>query len=91
MSRQRGQSPDREHAAGNKRLAVDKIMLHGFRALRRKGFDVMPGEEVTEKARSIKGPDEIMAMRCASMPARTAVRRWKISRATCAARQYLRR
>jgi len=55
----------REHAGDNKRLAVDKIMLHGLRALEARGFEVMDGEEVTEKARVIKGPDEILAMRCA--------------------------
>ncbi|MEO1562409.1 MAG: dimethylsulfonioproprionate lyase DddP [Pseudomonadota bacterium] len=54
-----------EHAGGNKRLAVDKIMLHGLRALEAQGFKIMEGEEVTEKSRSIKGPDEIKAMRCA--------------------------
>lgn len=53
-----------EHAPGNKRLAVDKIMIHGLRALEAQGFDIMEGEEVTEKSRSIKGPDEIRAMRC---------------------------
>lgn len=54
-----------EHAPGNKRLAVDKPMLHGLRALEAQGLTVLPGEEVTEKARSVKGPDEIKAMRCA--------------------------
>jgi Xaa-Pro aminopeptidase len=53
-----------EHAPGNKRLAVDKIMLHGLRALEAQGLQIMEGEEVTEKARAIKGPDEIRAMRC---------------------------
>jgi Xaa-Pro dipeptidase len=47
-------------------IAVDKIMLHGLRALEAKGFTVKDGEELTEKARSIKGVDEILAMRCAS-------------------------
>ncbi|NIS30001.1 MAG: aminopeptidase P family protein, partial [Actinobacteria bacterium] len=46
-------------------LAVDKIMVHGLRALEAAGFEVMDGEEVTEKARAVKGPDEIRAMRCA--------------------------
>ena len=55
-----------EHAGGNKRLAVDKIMLHGLRALEAQGFEIMEGEEVTEKSRAVKGPDEILAMRCAS-------------------------
>ena len=54
------------HGGGNRRLGVDKVMLHGLRALEAQGFDVIPGEELTEKARSIKGPDEILAMRCAS-------------------------
>lgn len=52
------------HAGANRRLAVDKIMMEGFRALTEAGFDVRDGEEVTEKARSVKGPDEIRAMRC---------------------------
>jgi len=55
----------RQHAPGQARLAVDKIMLHGLRALEAVGFEIMDGEEVTEKARSVKGPDEIKAMRCA--------------------------
>ena len=53
------------HAPGNTRLAVDKIMLHGLRALEAQGLTILPGEEVTEKARSVKGPDELLAMRCA--------------------------
>lgn len=54
------------HSGSNKRLAVDKIMLHGLRALEAQGFEIMEGEELTEKARAVKGPDEILAMRCAS-------------------------
>ena len=54
-----------EHGGGNMRLAVDKPMLHGLRALEARGFTVMEGEEVTEKTRAIKGVDEIKAMRCA--------------------------
>ncbi|MEO3413905.1 dimethylsulfonioproprionate lyase DddP [Roseovarius sp. CAU 1744] len=63
-----------EHAPGNTRLAVDKIMLHGLRALEAQGLEVMQGEELTEKARAVKGPDEILAMRCASHACETAVR-----------------
>jgi Xaa-Pro aminopeptidase len=63
-----------EHSAGNKRLAVDKIMLHGLRALETQGFEIKDGEEVTEKSRSVKGPDEILAMRCASHACETSVR-----------------
>jgi len=62
-----------EHGGNNKRLAVDKIMLHGLRGLEAQGFEVQDGEEVTEKSRSIKGPDEILAMRCASCACETAV------------------
>ena len=63
-----------EHGGSNKRLAVDKIMLHGLRALEAQGFEVMDGEELTEKSRSVKGPDEILAMRCASHACETAVK-----------------
>ncbi len=55
-----------EHAPGNKRLAVDKIMLHGLRSLEAQGFEIEDGEELTEKCRAVKGADEILAMRCAS-------------------------
>ncbi|QYK39950.1 MAG: aminopeptidase P family protein [Paracoccaceae bacterium] len=60
-------------AGSNRRLAVDKIMVHGLRALERAGFSVMEGEEVTERARAIKGPDEIAAMRCAAHACEAAV------------------
>ncbi|MCB2136765.1 MAG: aminopeptidase P family protein, partial [Rhodobacteraceae bacterium] len=55
----------RAHAGTNRKLGVDKIMVHGLRALEAAGFTVEEGEECTEKARVIKGPDEILAMRCA--------------------------
>lgn len=61
------------HAGGNRRLAVDKIMLHGLRALEAQGFEIFEGEELTEKARAVKGPDEIRAMRCASHACEAAV------------------
>lgn len=57
------------------RLAVDKIMIRGLRALEAAGFDVHEGEPLTERARSIKGPDEIRAMRCAMHACETAVAR----------------
>lgn len=62
-----------EHAGGNTRLAVDKVMLHGLRALEAQGLEIMEGEEVTEKARAVKGPDEILAMRCAMNACETAM------------------
>jgi Xaa-Pro aminopeptidase len=48
-----------------KRLAVDKIMVAGYRALTQANFEVTDGEELTEKARAVKGADEIRALRCA--------------------------
>ena len=62
-----------EHGGGNRRLGVDKIMLHGLRALEAQGFEVIPGEELTEKVRAIKGPDEIAAMRCAHHACESAI------------------
>ncbi|MCY3982996.1 MAG: Xaa-Pro peptidase family protein [Roseovarius sp.] len=62
-----------EHAPGNKRLAVDKIMPHGLKALEARGFEIGDGEELAEKCRAVKGPDEILAMRCASHACETAV------------------
>jgi Xaa-Pro aminopeptidase len=61
------------HGGGNPRLGVDKIMLHGLRALESQGFQVMEGEEATEKTRAIKGADEIAAMRCAIHACEAAV------------------
>jgi Xaa-Pro aminopeptidase len=63
----------RAHAGQNRRLAVDKIMVHGLRALEAAGFAVMEGEEVTERARAIKGADEILAMRCAHHACESAI------------------
>jgi Xaa-Pro aminopeptidase len=63
----------RERSPGNRRLAVDKIMISGYRALTAAGIEVHEGEELTEKARSVKGPDEILAMRCAIHACETAV------------------
>jgi hypothetical protein len=57
----------------NRRLAVDKIMVHGLRALERAGFEVLEGEVVTERTRAIKGPDEILAMRCAHHACESAI------------------
>ncbi|MEM7427220.1 MAG: dimethylsulfonioproprionate lyase DddP [Pseudomonadota bacterium] len=55
----------RARAGGNRRLGVDKIQIAGLRALDALGIVVEEGEELTERARAIKGPDEIRAMRCA--------------------------
>ena len=63
----------RAHAGANRRLAVDKIMVAGLRALERIGFEVLEGEEITERTRAIKGPDEILAMRCAHHACESAI------------------
>ena len=63
----------RAHAGANRRIAVDKIMIHGLRALERAGFEVMEGEEVTERVRAIKGPEDIAAMRCAHHACEAAI------------------
>jgi Xaa-Pro dipeptidase len=63
----------RKHAGSNRRLAVDKIMVHGLRALEAAGFEVLEGEELTERVRAIKTPDEILAMRCAHHACESAV------------------
>jgi len=55
----------RERCGSNRRLAVDKIQIEGLRALDKLGIDVRDGEELMERTRAIKGPDEIKAMRCA--------------------------
>ncbi|MEM6357692.1 MAG: dimethylsulfonioproprionate lyase DddP, partial [Pseudomonadota bacterium] len=63
----------RRHAPGNRRLAVDKILLHGAQALERLGLALQEGEELTERVRAIKGPDEIKAMRCAMLACEQSV------------------
>ena len=63
----------RLHSGTNRRLAVDKIMIHGLRSLEAQGLTVLPGEELTEKARAVKGSDEILAMRCAMHACEQAV------------------
>ncbi|WP_371154583.1 dimethylsulfonioproprionate lyase DddP [Jannaschia sp. 2305UL9-9] len=54
-----------DHGGGTMRLGIDKPMIHALRALEGLGITVFPGEELTEKARSVKCLDEIRAMRCA--------------------------
>ncbi len=52
-------------AGNNRRLAIDRIEPVGLEALKRLGIETFQGQAVTEIARSIKGPDEILAMKCA--------------------------
>lgn len=53
------------HGGGNRRLAVDRVNPEGFAALQSLGIDVRDGQEVAERARAIKSPDEIACMRAA--------------------------
>ncbi|GAB4355815.1 MAG: Xaa-Pro peptidase family protein [Oricola sp.] len=55
----------RVHAGRNRRIAVDKMELHGAFALQALGLEIHSGQEVMEHARLIKSDDEINAMRCA--------------------------
>ena len=63
----------RVHGGGNRRLAVDRIEVPGLRALDAAGIEVMPGMQMMEHARAIKGIDEIHAMRCAIASTEIAV------------------
>jgi len=63
----------RTHAGDNRRLAVDRIEVAGLRALDALGVQVQNGQAVTEFARVIKGPDEILAMRCAVASCEAAI------------------
>jgi Xaa-Pro aminopeptidase len=63
----------RKHAGENRRIAVDKIEIAGLRALEKAGLEVFEGQEVTELARVIKGPDEIRASRCATAACEAAM------------------
>ncbi len=56
----------RQHAGSNRRLAIDKIEISGLRALEQLGLEIFEGQEVTEIARVVKGPDEIKALYCAT-------------------------
>jgi len=49
-----------EHSAGNRRLAIDRLSHLGTDAIRSHGIEIFDGQEVTEIARSIKSPGEIV-------------------------------
>ncbi|HJL88793.1 MAG TPA: Xaa-Pro peptidase family protein, partial [Acidimicrobiales bacterium] len=54
----------RTHGGGNNRLAVDVIPPAGSTALVAEGLVLTDGMAVMERARAVKGPDELAAMRC---------------------------
>ena len=55
----------RSHAGPAPRIAVDQCHYLAYRELEAGGVTIGSGQEVMELARSIKGPDELAAMRCA--------------------------
>ena len=55
----------RQHGAGNRRLAVDKMEIYGVRAFDRLNIEIMNGMDLMETAREIKNDNEILAMKCA--------------------------
>jgi Xaa-Pro aminopeptidase len=52
-----------KHGGGNRRLAVDRINPEGVLALQELGISLHEGNEIAERARAIKSPDEIACMR----------------------------
>ncbi|MEM7274576.1 MAG: Xaa-Pro peptidase family protein [Actinomycetota bacterium] len=54
-----------EHCGPSARIAIDQCGYHGYKALEEAGVTIGFGQEVMERARAIKGPDELDAMRCA--------------------------
>lgn len=53
----------REHGGGNTRIAADHVDADGVEELAKHGISVHNGEQVMERARLIKSPDEIICMR----------------------------
>ncbi|MDG1737511.1 MAG: Xaa-Pro peptidase family protein [Paracoccaceae bacterium] len=53
----------RQHGGGNTRFAADKLDGPGLHALEQRGLCYVEGAELTERARSIKSPEEIELMR----------------------------
>ncbi|MEM1298408.1 MAG: dimethylsulfonioproprionate lyase DddP [Pseudomonadota bacterium] len=49
---------------GNRRIAIDKMAISGVHAFMEAGFTIEEGEELAERVRAIKGPDEVKALRC---------------------------
>lgn len=62
------------HAGSNKRLAVDKIEISGVRALDKLNVELFDGQAMMELARSVKGMDELNAMRCSIASTEIAMR-----------------
>ncbi len=53
----------RARGGGNLRLAVDKMEPQGVDALRRRGITLVEGQQITERARAVKSPEELQLMK----------------------------
>ena len=53
----------REHAGGNRRIAIDRVGPVGMIEMQRLGYEIVDGFEVMENARSIKSAGEVALMR----------------------------
>lgn len=53
------------HGGGNRRLAIDRLSHQGADAIRSNNIEIFDGQEVTELARVIKSPGEIILMKTA--------------------------
>ncbi len=53
----------RARGGGNLRLAVDKMEPQGVDALRKRGITLVEGQQITERARAVKSPEEIQLMK----------------------------
>ncbi len=51
------------HGGGNRRLAVDRLEFTGYLALEKLGIEAVDGQGIAERARAIKTPQELLAMR----------------------------
>ena len=56
---------DASARSGRRRLAIDTLSLDSIRALEDLDVDLVSGMQILEDARLVKGPDELLAMRCA--------------------------
>ena len=50
------------HGGGNRRLAIDRVNPEGANALAALGIDVVDGQAVAERARTVKSQDEIVGL-----------------------------
>ncbi|MFL2801066.1 MAG: M24 family metallopeptidase [Paracoccaceae bacterium] len=63
----------KQKGKNTKKLAIDKIMLDGFKSLENRDFKIENGEKIMEHARSIKSAEEIKAMRCSISACETSM------------------